>query len=69
MDCDTPEPAPPVVVLADLCARRAWDDDVDDASRQLLEWAADTMRALMLVNGRLAIRSEKLEAALHGGDA
>lgn len=45
-----------------MCARRAWDEDVDDKSRQLLEWAADTIRALLIANGRYANRAEHLEA-------
>lgn len=45
-----------------MCARRAWDDNVDDKSRQLLEWAADTIRALLIANGRYANRAEHLEA-------
>ena len=62
MDCDAPPPAPAAGILADLCARRAWDDDVDDKSRLLLEWAADTIRALLIANGRFANRAEHLEA-------
>lgn len=62
MDCDAPPPAPAAGVLADMCARRSWDDDVDDKSRQLLEWAADTIRALLIANGRYANRAEHLEA-------
>lgn len=62
MDCDSPPPAPAAGVLADLCARAAWDDDVDDDARQLLEWAADTIRALLIANGRYANRAEHLEA-------
>ena len=62
MDCDAPPPAPAAGLLADLCARAAWDDDVDDDARQLLEWAADTIRALLMANGRYANRAEHLEA-------
>lgn len=62
MDCDTPPPAPAAGVLADLCARRAWDDDVSDNDRMLLEWAADTIRALLIANGRFANRAEQMDA-------
>lgn len=62
MDCETPPPAPAAGVLADMCARRSWDNDTDDTSRQLLEWAADTLRALLIANGRYANRAEHLEA-------
>lgn len=62
MDCENPPPAPPAGVLADLCARRAWDEDTDDASRQLLEWAADTIRAILIANARYANRAEHADA-------
>lgn len=62
MGCDTPEPAPAPCILADICARRAWDDDVDDTSRQLLEWAADTIRSLIVANARHANRAEHMDA-------
>lgn len=45
-----------------MCARRAWDDDVDDKSRQLLEWAADVIRLCVSKSHRSASRAEKLEA-------
>lgn len=62
MSCETPEPAPPTGVLADLCARRCWDDDTDDASRQLLEWAADRLRHENVERVRAINRAEHLEA-------
>ena len=62
MECDEPLPAPAGGVLADLCATRAWDDAVHDYDRQLLEWAADTIRALIVANGRYVNRAEHLEA-------
>lgn len=57
-----PPPAPAAGVLADLLARRAWDDDVNDGDRLLLEWAADTIRAILVANARYANRAEHLEA-------
>lgn len=44
------------------CARRMWDDDCDDVSRQLLELAADTIRELMVRSGRSSLRAERAEA-------
>ena len=43
------------------CARRAWDDDVDDESRALLEVAADCIRELMLRAGACSLRAERAE--------
>lgn len=40
----------------------AWEDSIDDRSRQLLEWAADTIRGLIIANGRYVNRAEHLEA-------
>ena len=62
MSTDAPPPPPAAGVLADMCARRSWDNDTDDASRQLLEWAADTIRAILVANGRYANRIEHVEA-------
>lgn len=62
MNCDAPPPAPAAGVLADLLARRAWDDDVNDGDRLLFEWAADTIRAILVANARYANRVEHLEA-------
>lgn len=62
MRTDVPPPPPSPGVLATLCARRAWDDDVDDESRQLLEWAADTIRLCVSKSHQAASRAEKLEA-------
>lgn len=64
MDCDAPPPAPAPGVLADLLARRAWDDDIKDDDRLLMEWSADTLRAQACENVRLVHRNELLEAEL-----
>jgi hypothetical protein len=45
-----------------MCARHAWSNDIDDKSRQLLEWAADTIRLCVSKSHRSASRAEKLEA-------
>ena len=59
---DSPPPPPSPGVLANMCARRAWDDDVDDRSRQLLEWAADVIRLCVGAQHRACSKAEKLEA-------
>jgi hypothetical protein len=43
---DNPYELPPPSIVADLCAQRAWDDEVDDDTRLRLEFAADTIRHL-----------------------
>jgi hypothetical protein len=45
-----------------MCARHAWSNDIDDKSRQLLEWAADTIRLCVSKSHQSASRAEKLEA-------
>jgi hypothetical protein len=59
---DKPYTLPGAVILANRCESRAWDDDVDDASRLLLEQAADCIRSLMGRCVSLAAASEKREA-------
>jgi hypothetical protein len=56
----TPDASPEQV--REWCARRSWDDDVDDQSRVLLEMAADTIRALMVRTGVQSRRMELAEA-------
>ena len=48
-------------MVADMCATKAWDDDIDDDSRLLHEMAADTIRSLMLRCNRLALHLERAE--------
>lgn len=62
MRTDVPPPPPSPGVLANLCARRAWDDDVDDESRQLLEWAADVIRLCVGAQHSACSKAERLEA-------
>ena len=61
---DNPYELPAPVVVADLCAQRAWDDSVDDDTRLRLEFAADTIRMLMNRCVELAGLFERLEAEL-----
>ena len=53
--------APAPLVLADMCAIQAWHDRIDDHSRKLLEWAADTIRQVVRENHRLSHRAEQVE--------
>jgi len=59
---DKPYDLPPPSIVADLCAQRAWADDIDDDTRLLLEWAADTITGSKLERGRALGRAERLEA-------
>ena len=55
-------PLPAPAALADACLDRAWDDDVDDLSRQLLEQAGLTLRQLMARCVAVAHVNERREA-------
>lgn len=59
---DKPYTLPAAVRLATYCEARAWDDEVDDASRLLLEQAADMIRGLMGRCVSLAAATEQREA-------
>ena len=59
---DKPYTLPSAIKLAQLCETRAWDDDVDDDSRLLLEQAGDMIRGLMMRVVRMAAASELAEA-------
>ena len=61
MATDNPYQAPAPLVLADMCAMHCWSDDIDDHSRKLLEWAADTIRCVVRMNARLSHDKEQLE--------
>ena len=61
-DADKPYSLPGAVMLANRCESRAWDDEVDDDSRLLLEQAADIIRGLMARCVSLAAACEKREA-------
>ena len=54
-------PAPEL--LAERCLSRAWDDDVDDRSRELLEQAGLVLRQLMARCVAVAQVNERREAA------
>ena len=38
-----------------------WSEGIDDNSRKLLEWAADTIRCIVRLNARLSHDKEMLE--------
>lgn len=40
------KPPPPPRLLAEMCLLRAWDDETDDDSRQLLELAHESLTEL-----------------------
>lgn len=60
-----PEHPPAAGVLADMCAIQALNESLDFDTRRLLEWSAETIRAILIANGRYANRSEHLEAYCH----
>ena len=61
MSSDNPYPAPAPLVLADMCAMHCWSNHIDDHSRKLMEWAADTIRQVVRDNHRLSHQVEQLE--------
>ena len=61
MQTENPYPAPAPLVLSRMCARAAWQDDIPDATRMLLEWAADTLREVVERNHSLCHKAEQLE--------
>jgi len=62
MSCENPYELPPPSIVADMCAQRAWDDEIDDDTRLRLEFAADTIRHLMQRLVRQALHLERAEA-------
>jgi hypothetical protein len=46
-----------------MCLKRAWEDDCDDDDRERLEFAARTIRVLMVRLVRQALHLERAEAA------
>ena len=62
MSVDNPMPPPAPGVLARMCARAAWRNDIEDDVRLLLEWASDTIKGSEIDRGRALSRAERLEA-------
>ena len=61
MQTENPYPAPAPLVLADMCAMHCWSNHIDDHSRKLMEWAADTIRKVVRDKHRLSHQVEQLE--------
>lgn len=55
-------PAPKVLVQ--MLRIHAWNDHIDDDSRQFHEWSADSLETLHKRNCRLARKLERAEAYL-----
>ena len=62
MNEDKPYDLQPPLIVADMLAIRAWEDDVDDDTRLLCEMGADTIRGMNVRMMRLARLLEKTEA-------
>ena len=62
METDNPYPAPAPLVLADMLAVHAWSEHLDDHSRKLVEWAADTIRQVVRHNAQLSHDRDHAEA-------
>jgi hypothetical protein len=62
MKAENPYPAPAPLVLADMLAVHCWSDHIDDHSRKLLEWAADTIRLVVRKNAQLSHDRDQAEA-------
>jgi hypothetical protein len=61
MATHNPYPCPAPLVLANMLAMHSWANHLDDHSRMLLEWAADTVRELCAKNTQLSHENEQLE--------
>ena len=59
---DNPYELPAPNIVAELCAQAAWRDEVDDDTRLRLEFASDTIKALMKRCVRLSLHLERAEA-------
>jgi hypothetical protein len=57
-----PNRLPAPLVVAERCMARAWQDDIDDRSRRLLEQAHDTIHVLAGRVVKLAAFTERQEA-------
>ena len=62
METENPYPAPAPLVLADMLAVHAWSEHLDDHSRKLVEWAADTIRQVVRHNAQLSHDRDHAEA-------
>jgi hypothetical protein len=62
MATDNPYPAPAPLVLSRMCAKAAWQQDIPDATRMLLEWAADTIKEKCRETNQLRHDRDQAEA-------
>jgi hypothetical protein len=62
METDNPYPAPAPLVLADMLAVHCWSEHLDDHTRKLVEWAADTIRLVARQNAQLSHDRDMAEA-------
>ena len=56
------DPSPAPLVLADMLAIHAWSPHIDDATRRLCGWAADTIRLVAREAARQTAQREVAEA-------
>ena len=59
---DNPYPTPAPAVLVEMLRIHAWDDHLDDHTRKLIEWAAESLQLYMNRCAALAQANELLEA-------
>jgi hypothetical protein len=62
METENPYPAPAPLVLADMLAVHCWSEHLDDHTRKLVEWAADTIRQVVRHNAQLSHDRDTAEA-------
>jgi hypothetical protein len=62
METENPYPAPAPLVLADMLAVHCWSEHLDDHTRKLVEWAADTLRQVVRHNAQLIHDRDTAEA-------
>ena len=55
------DPAPAPLVLADMLAMHAWNPHIDEETRTLCGWAADTIRLVAREAARQTARREVAE--------
>jgi hypothetical protein len=62
MPTHNPDPCPAPPMLANMLAMHSWANHLDDHSRMLLEWAADTVRQLCREKAQMAHDRDQAEA-------
>jgi hypothetical protein len=55
------DPSPAPLVLADMLAMHAWNPNLDEATRSLCSWAAETIRLVTRDNHSQVARREVAE--------